>query len=65
MRNSALKKIMYAVFAFMIVFGFDSCTVKHHHHKTVVVKKKRVPPGHAKKMHGDKSAKRHAPGHNK
>lgn len=66
MKNSVLKKFMYAAFAFMIVIGFDSCTVKHtHHHKTVVVKKKRIPPGHAKKIHGDKSAKRHAPGHNK
>lgn len=65
MRNSVLKKIMYAVFAFTIVFGFDSCVVKHHHHKTTVVKKKRLPPGQAKKIHGDRSAKRHAPGHNK
>ncbi|ESU21523.1 hypothetical protein FSS13T_26800 [Flavobacterium saliperosum S13] len=56
---------MYAAFAFMIVFGFDSCVVKHHHHKTVVVKKKRLPPGQAKKISGDRSARRHAPGHNK
>lgn len=66
MRNEFLKKILYAGIACMLVFGFNNCTVKHtHHHKTVVVKKKRIPPGHAKKMHGDKSAKRHAPGHNK
>lgn len=44
--------------------GFSSCTVHHHHrHKTVKVKK--LPPGQAKKISGDKSARRHAPGHNK
>lgn len=30
-----------------------------------VFKAKRIPPGHAKKIYGDKSAKNHAPGHNK
>ncbi|HLF50781.1 hypothetical protein [Flavobacterium sp.] len=28
-------------------------------------KAKSLPPGHAKKIHGQKSAKRFAPGHNK
>lgn len=66
MRNIFLKKIFYIGFAGMLMFGFNNCTVKHtHHHKTVVVKKKRTPPGHAKKIHGNKSAKHHAPGHNK
>lgn len=64
MRSRFLKKIMYAAFAFMIVFGFNSCVVKHTH-RTTVVKAKRLPPGQAKKISGDRSARRHAPGHNK
>lgn len=63
MRNTVLKRSIYAVFAITLMVSFSECTV--HHHKTVVVKKKRVPPGHAKKIHGDKSARKHAPGHNK
>lgn len=47
----------------MISIGFTSCTV--HHHRTVVVKEKRIPPGQAKKMHGDRSAKNYAPGQRK
>lgn len=47
-----------------ILFGalvFSSCTHHHHHyHKT-----KRIPPGHAKKITGSKSAKPYAPGQQK
>lgn len=35
----------------------DKC--HHHGHK------KRLPPGHEKKLHGDKSARNYAPGHKK
>jgi hypothetical protein len=37
---------------------FSSCTYKVYHVKS-------MPPGHAKKMTGSKSAKHHAPGHKK
>lgn len=40
-----------------------SCVTKKHHHPGPPHKE--IPPGHAKKIHGDKSAKDHAPGHNK
>jgi hypothetical protein len=50
---------------FMLSIGFTSCTVHEHHRKVVVVKEKRMPPGHAKKVYGDKSAKRYAPGQQK
>lgn len=63
MSNTLLKRTFYAVFALTVLLGFSDCTV--HHHKTVVVKKKKVPPGQAKKIYGDKSANKHAPGHNK
>jgi hypothetical protein len=32
--------------------------------RAIVTKLKKLPPGHAKKLNGDKSAKRYAPGHN-
>lgn len=64
MKNAILKRFIIAVFGIVFITGFSECTVRHtHHHKKVVVKKKKLPPGHAKKIHGDKSAKRHAPGH--
>ena len=50
----------------MIVFAFtlSNCTVgigtAHHNHAPA----KKVPPGQAKKMTGQKSAKNYAPGHN-
>jgi len=64
MKNVLTKRIVYGLFAIGITVGFSNCTVKHVHH-TKVVKAKRIPPGQAKKIHGDQSARRHAPGHNK
>jgi len=64
MKNTLTKRIIYTVFVFTVAIGFNNCTVKHTHH-TTVVKAKRVPPGQAKKISGDRSARRHAPGHNK
>lgn len=48
--------------AILISFSVSSCIVhsSNHHHKT-----KNIPPGHAKKISGDKSAKKHARGHKK
>ena len=56
----------FAIFCFCL--SMTSCVVTkhghkppppppHHHHK--------MPPGHAKKVHGEKSAKYYAPGHHK
>jgi len=64
MRDTVLKRVVYALFAITLMVSFSECSVHHHHHKTVV-KKKKMPPGHAKKIHGDKSARKHAPGHNR
>lgn len=53
-------QILIVLFAITLT----NCSVKvgpnHSSAKT-----KQVPPGQAKKMSGDKSAKNHAPGHNK
>ena len=51
-RNHAAK---FVVFALLFALVFSSCT-----RKVYIVKK--VPPGHAKKMTGAKSAKAYAPG---
>ncbi|WP_205509016.1 hypothetical protein [Longitalea arenae] len=58
-------KVKFLVLAVMIVMIGSACS-----RKTVVVHKKsthvhKMPPGHAKKIHGDKSARNYAPGHQK
>jgi hypothetical protein len=56
------KKFIYSLLLAGITLGFTNCTVSHsHHHHTT----KKVPPGQAKKMTGEKSAKKYAPGQNK
>lgn len=49
----------------LLAFSFSlancSTTVKT---KSVSTKSKPLPPGQAKKLNGDKSAKKYAPGHN-
>lgn len=57
-------KYLLAIFIITIGLGFSSCATRVHvHHKPNKVKT--IPPGQAKKITGEKSAKRHAPGHNK
>jgi hypothetical protein len=60
--------IIFLLSFFVMSIGFTSCTVHTHHphrHRTVIVKEKRIPPGQHKKMHGDQSAKKYAPGQRK
>jgi hypothetical protein len=48
------------------LFQFHYRTVNWRtNERTHSYKAKKLPPGHAKKLNGDKSAKRYAPGHNK
>ncbi len=47
-----------------ISLSFSSCS-SHVYVKAKPNKVKTIPPGQAKKMTGEKSAKRYAPGHNK
>lgn len=61
MKNSIIKILLLSA-----VFSFASCSVSsggHSHSSSGKVKS--IPPGQAKKMNGDKSAKKYAPGHNK
>ena len=66
------KQILFffLISAFLILG--NSCTMVrpayHHPSRTVIVRTNpngKVPPGHMKKMTGEKSAKHYAPGHNK
>jgi hypothetical protein len=43
----------------LLSFNFTSCVVNSH---STYVKSKPLPPGQAKKVYGDKSAKNYAPG---
>jgi len=62
MKSLNPKSILLLLAFVMLSTGFTSCVI---HHRTGVVKHKSLPPGQAKKISGDKSARRHAPGHNK
>ena len=66
-----MKKNQYSRFATIILIAvfaisLSNCAVRigtnsnRDYYKT-----KRIPPGQAKKMNGDRSAKRYAPGQNK
>lgn len=65
MKNSSLTRIFIVSVLLIFATTITNCVAVHHPRKTVVVKQKRIPPGHAKKISGDKSARKHAPGHNK
>jgi hypothetical protein len=58
------SKIFGIALITLLAFSLTNCVVRHTHHRTVN-KVKPLPPGQAKKISGDKSARRHAPGHNK
>ena len=52
-----MKKLLIMLFSLSLVIS--ACTTVHVHHG------KRIPPGQAKKMTGEKSAKNYAPGKQK
>lgn len=61
-----IRTSKFAVTVLVILFtvSLSSCSFRTTTHRSNY-KAKRIPPGHAKKIHGDKSAKYYAPGHNK
>ena len=65
MKKIKLSKLGILFLVILVSFSVSNCTVhtKPHHHHSHSTKK--IPPGQAKKMTGQKSAKSHAPGHNK
>ena len=56
-------KLLIALFGLLLCLGGSSCMV--HRHAPKPPHKKGIPPGHAKKIRGKKSAKFDAPGHRK
>jgi hypothetical protein len=61
-----IKASKFAVTLMVIVFtvSLSSCSFRTTTPRSQY-KSKRIPPGQAKKIHGDKSAKNYAPGQNK
>lgn len=51
----------------LLCFGLSACYTPRHHMKRKQKGKteKTMPPGQAKKVYGEKSAKKFAPGHRK
>lgn len=64
MKKITLSKTLSFTFLLLLAVSFSNCVSVHHPRKTVVVKQKRLPPGQAKKITGERSARNHAPGHN-
>jgi hypothetical protein len=64
MQNFKTPNFIALILMVLFSFTLTNCSVmvgpQHSSTKT-----KQVPPGQAKKMTGEKSAKNHAPGHNK
>lgn len=60
------KFIAVGMLLLFLIASLSSCTIHHRHRRHVkVTPSGKVPPGHAKKMTGSKSAKHYAPGHRK
>ncbi|HEU4790495.1 MAG TPA: hypothetical protein VFS71_12465 [Flavobacterium sp.] len=64
MKMFKTPKFVAQILIMLFAFTLTNCSVKvgptHSHAKA-----KPIPPGQAKKMTGQKSAKNYAPGHNK
>jgi hypothetical protein len=63
MRTFKIPSFATQIMILLFAVSFTNCVGVHTHNSSV--KAKQVPPGQAKKMSGQKSAKNHAPGHNK
>lgn len=64
MQTSKITRIaVVALILLFLLLSVISCSVHSHTNTTTTGKK--IPPGQAKKMNGDKSAKAYAPGQQK
>lgn len=65
MKKIFLGKLARYTTIFLLLFAFSvtftSCVVRSSHHN----KHRSLPPGQHKKIHGERSAKRYAPGQQK
>jgi hypothetical protein len=66
MKKIKCPRTLLAVLILLFTVSLSNCSVNWRTNRaTHSYKAKKLPPGHAKKLNGDKSAKRYAPGHNK
>ncbi|MFB9110596.1 hypothetical protein [Flavobacterium gyeonganense] len=64
MKNSNYTKVAVIIMVILfVIVSMLGCTVHNHSHSHSHHKSKKMPPGQAKKISGDKSAKSHAHGH--
>jgi hypothetical protein len=60
-----MKKIKLSRFGMTILVILFAFSISNCHVQMGTNKSKSLPPGQAKKINGDQSAKKYAPGHNK
>ncbi|MCM0666533.1 hypothetical protein [Flavobacterium tyrosinilyticum] len=66
MQTSKITRIaVVALVLLFLVLSVISCSTHTHVHNHPAPSGKKMPPGQAKKMNGDKSAKAYAPGQQK
>ncbi|MFC4477574.1 hypothetical protein [Flavobacterium chungangensis] len=66
MQTSKITRIaVVALVLLFLVLSVISCSTHTHVHNHPAPSGKKIPPGQAKKMNGDKSAKAYAPGQQK
>ncbi|MCH5596677.1 hypothetical protein [Niabella ginsengisoli] len=65
MKTSITKMLSLAVVVIALIGLFSSCVHPHYHRTPGYSQRGHVPPGHAKKYYGTKSAKPFAPGQQK
>ncbi|UPZ13924.1 hypothetical protein [Flavobacterium humidisoli] len=66
MQTSKITRIAVVVLVLLfLVLSVISCSTHTHVHNHSAPSGKKIPPGQAKKMNGDKSAKAYAPGQQK
>lgn len=64
MKVTKTSKFTLSLLVILFTLSLSSCSFRTTTHSSNY-KAKRIPPGQAKKINGDKSAKHYAPGHNK
>jgi len=64
MKKITLSRFGMTILVILFAFSISNCHVQMGSHQSSF-KAKKLPPGQAKKINGDKSAKKYAPGHNK
>lgn len=60
MKKSLFLKLLLVTFFVTTLNSLVSCSVHVHERHVHKHKHKRIPPGHEKKIYGDKSAKKYA-----